>query len=107
MNSTTHSGSFLNNCPAFSDEFARVKEAIRVKEGLDTVHPCHALTVLFGHESTLHQADAVLTRGGPFPRQRLPNQPLGKRVHALVVLGLRRNNSMEIPITHVSNDAPL
>ena len=82
-------------------------EAIRVEECLETVHPRHTRAVLFDHESTLQETNAVLTRGGPFPCQRLPNQALRKGVHVFVVLRLRRNNSMEVPIAHMSKDAPL
>ena len=49
------------------DEFAEVKETIRVKECLEAGHPCHTRAMLFDHESSLHQTNDVLTRGCPFP----------------------------------------
>jgi hypothetical protein len=60
------------------DELARVKEAIWVKECLEAVHPCHASAMLCDHEFTLHETNAMLTRSGPFPYKRLPNQALRK-----------------------------
>src|SRR6266536_3534704 len=89
------------------DELARIKEAIWVKECLETVHPCHARAVLFDHESTLHETNAMLTRSGPFPCQRLPDQALRKRLHVFVVFRLHRNNGVEVPITHMSYNTPL
>src|SRR5436309_1895007 len=37
------------------DKFARIEEALWVKEGLEAAHPGHAGAMLFEHEATLHQ----------------------------------------------------
>ena len=89
------------------DELARVQKVIGVKECLEAAHPLHARTMLFGHEATLHETYAMLTRSRPFPCKRLANQPLRKRLHTLVVLGLRRNNGVEVSITHMAENTSL
>ena len=63
--------------------------------------------MLFDHEATLHETDAMFTRSGPFPGKCLPDQAPRKCLHAFVVLWLRRKNGMEVPVTYMSNNASL
>ena len=63
--------------------------------------------MLFDHETTLRQTNAMLTGSRPFPCECLPNQTLRKRLHACVVLRPRRNNGVEVPITHMAENTSL
>src|SRR6266571_6850485 len=89
------------------EKLARIQQALWIKEGLEAAHPGHARTMLFDHEATLHQTNAMLTRSGPFPCKCLSYQMLRKRLLTFVVLRLRRNNGMEVSITHMSENTPL
>lgn len=53
------------------------------------------------------ESNFIRAAASSIPCQRLTNQPLGKSLHALVVLRFRGDNGVKVPIAHLTEDTPL